>query len=572
MTQTVKTIDQLLAELPDNTTRLIHPADVRDVVVSCFPYIMGTVPGPDNDRIDSAGIGAFFDFGSHWLHLSTGDLYYCTDGQPTAAVWVKINGGSSTTVTGTYPVVVTNPVAGTYNVAWAPPYPTAPSTIPGITQWFEQDGSLQDIPGGSPVSNGGPVGRWNTQAGGGSPFDYFFSTSWRPTFILNDYAGINAVSFAPINELFTSANDFGATALTVFMVVNFSSSGNSNTYLFGDNAGDSWMKMQSGGPRWLTTVGGGMAYQDHAGSLDSVHVCARVIDTTASTVADAFAGWFDGVPETLVTGGTVPSQLNHPDEVIYLGGDSGGGDATVKVYAVLWWPFRLTDAQIDGVNSYLVQKYIPGVPPASVQSVGALLPLYVVGSPAYPIIGINIFTGSAPGAVPSAIGSLPGSFLDNTGRWSTVPPPTVPFQWTSVINTFGAQSIPGSGQVAIDWNDGGGGTVLYDDALAWNPSFPTRFTAQVGGFYAFHAKLHFLTDGAAVYRLNGQLLVNGGASQVGLDCQQLIPTFGTGTFVSFEFSSPTFTLNAGDYVELWFGSTFAFTLHHTEAQFQQQYP
>lgn len=96
MAQTVKTLSQLLSELPDNITRDIHPVDVRDVVVSCFPYLAGGAPGPNNDRIDSAGIGAFFDFGSHWFWVSAGRLWYCQDGHPTAAVWVEVGGSSLT--------------------------------------------------------------------------------------------------------------------------------------------------------------------------------------------------------------------------------------------------------------------------------------------------------------------------------------------------------------------------------------------------------------------------------------------------------------------------------------------
>jgi hypothetical protein len=77
---------------PDNTSRDISPQDDRDFITTAFPYMVSSAPGPNNDRVDTAGIGAFFDFGSHWFNLADGSLWYCKDGQPTAAVWVQIGG------------------------------------------------------------------------------------------------------------------------------------------------------------------------------------------------------------------------------------------------------------------------------------------------------------------------------------------------------------------------------------------------------------------------------------------------------------------------------------------------
>lgn len=113
MADMTKTRSQLLAEFPDNTIRLIHPSDVRDLVMTTFPFLGGGPPGPDNDRIDTAGVGAFFDFGSHWFHLSAGDLYYCQDGQPTAAVWIKINGGGGAAA----PLTLTAPTDADFDLA-----------------------------------------------------------------------------------------------------------------------------------------------------------------------------------------------------------------------------------------------------------------------------------------------------------------------------------------------------------------------------------------------------------------------------------------------------------------------
>ncbi len=87
MPNTTRTLSQLLGLFPDNVVRNIHPQNDRDFIVSAFPFLRSVDPTPDNDRIDSAGIGAFFDFGSHWLNLVTGHVWYCLDGHPTAALW-----------------------------------------------------------------------------------------------------------------------------------------------------------------------------------------------------------------------------------------------------------------------------------------------------------------------------------------------------------------------------------------------------------------------------------------------------------------------------------------------------
>lgn len=89
---TIKTLAQLLAELPDNTTRLIKPVDSRDIAATAFGYVGGTDPGPNNDRDDTAGLGAFFDQGSRWYNSALNRLWICLTGVPTAAVWAQITG------------------------------------------------------------------------------------------------------------------------------------------------------------------------------------------------------------------------------------------------------------------------------------------------------------------------------------------------------------------------------------------------------------------------------------------------------------------------------------------------
>jgi hypothetical protein len=87
MSNTTRTRAQLWALFPDNTTREIVPQDDRDFIASAFPFLALIDPGVNNDNIDSAGIGAFFDSGNLWLNLTSGILWSCISGQPTAAIW-----------------------------------------------------------------------------------------------------------------------------------------------------------------------------------------------------------------------------------------------------------------------------------------------------------------------------------------------------------------------------------------------------------------------------------------------------------------------------------------------------
>ena len=469
MAETVKTLAQLLSELPDNTTRDIAPVDVRDVVVSCFPYLGGTVPGPDNDRIDTAGIGAFFDFGSHWFHVSAGDLYYCQDGSPTAATWVKINGGGAATiVNGTYPIVSTFDGINTYTVSYSGSPPFNPSIAAGLTVWLEQDGVLyQDAAGTVPVTNGSPVGKWIDESTAHNDFVRFFSDAWRPTFVQGAYGLLNAIRFAPTNELAcTIASLSGLTESTWFLVVNFSSTGNSNTSALGTIGADKPVGQQSGGPRWLSAWGSGNGYQDHAASLDGLHVIARRLLPGSGTIADALAGWFDGSPETLVPTGNQPADIWGAPAQLFLGGISGGYDMTGDILAVVIYNRALTGPEIDGVNAYLTNKYL-GTSIPTTQFVGTTPPLTQTGPPWAPTIGITIFAGSGAGAVPSAAGAPAGSYLDATGVWS-VPPAglaVVPAMYAILGGTplNGLAPIglytPTAGDRLLTWDGGDGKTV-----------------------------------------------------------------------------------------------------------------
>jgi Concanavalin A-like lectin/glucanases superfamily len=128
MSNTTRTRDQLWALFPDNVIRLISPQRDRDFIASAFPFLSTVDPGPNNDRADTAGAGAFFDFGSRWLNLTTQTVWYCMDGQPTAAVWVPL---------------VTGPLPPT-------PTPLTPGSIhfDGFTQYLGYSGSAFDLPPG----------------------------------------------------------------------------------------------------------------------------------------------------------------------------------------------------------------------------------------------------------------------------------------------------------------------------------------------------------------------------------------------------------------------------------------
>lgn len=89
MSETVRTLAQLLAELADNTARLISPERARDLTVSAWGPVMNRAPGMNDDSANTSGAG-FFSPGSRWTCDSPKSFFWCFDGTPFAAVWWQV--------------------------------------------------------------------------------------------------------------------------------------------------------------------------------------------------------------------------------------------------------------------------------------------------------------------------------------------------------------------------------------------------------------------------------------------------------------------------------------------------
>lgn len=113
MSDTVRTRSQLLASFADNVTFDITAQNGRDFIQGAFGYVGTSDPSVNNDNVDTAGIGAFFDAGSCWFNTSTQKTWFCFSGAPGAAVWssagtfpLTYTGGSTGGVTTASPVSV----------------------------------------------------------------------------------------------------------------------------------------------------------------------------------------------------------------------------------------------------------------------------------------------------------------------------------------------------------------------------------------------------------------------------------------------------------------------------------
>ena len=95
MSDTVRTRDQLVAEFPDNDLGEIPAQASRDLVVSAFGFASVVDPTADWDNVDSAGVGAFFDFGSFVLNTVTQVEWRCYRGTPHTAIWQPAYNGAS---------------------------------------------------------------------------------------------------------------------------------------------------------------------------------------------------------------------------------------------------------------------------------------------------------------------------------------------------------------------------------------------------------------------------------------------------------------------------------------------
>lgn len=71
-------------------------------------YVSATNPTPQNDSVDTAGIGRAFEIGDYWFNVVQDVMYLCADDTPNAAVWNKIDT--------TQYKQVTLPVNGTYDI------------------------------------------------------------------------------------------------------------------------------------------------------------------------------------------------------------------------------------------------------------------------------------------------------------------------------------------------------------------------------------------------------------------------------------------------------------------------
>lgn len=103
-----RTLGQLEALFIDNNDGDISASDGRDLVATTFGYPASVDPTPDNDAVDSAGIGQFFDVGSKWLNTTTQVRWTCWSGTTHMAVWQPDYNGAPTPAAGSFPAKLTN--------------------------------------------------------------------------------------------------------------------------------------------------------------------------------------------------------------------------------------------------------------------------------------------------------------------------------------------------------------------------------------------------------------------------------------------------------------------------------
>lgn len=54
-------------------------------------YVAASNPTPQNDSVDTAGIGKTFEVGDYWFNFVTDKLYLCQDDTPNAAIWAVVD-------------------------------------------------------------------------------------------------------------------------------------------------------------------------------------------------------------------------------------------------------------------------------------------------------------------------------------------------------------------------------------------------------------------------------------------------------------------------------------------------
>ena len=90
MVDTVRTRSQLQTAFADNTAGNISAQNGRDLVVSSFGYVGTGTPGVNNDAVDTAGKGAYFDAGSLWFDTTNNVVWSCLSGATGAAKWIQV--------------------------------------------------------------------------------------------------------------------------------------------------------------------------------------------------------------------------------------------------------------------------------------------------------------------------------------------------------------------------------------------------------------------------------------------------------------------------------------------------
>lgn len=71
-----------------------HTSDAEGGIMATYGRIYQhatSAPGPNNDGVDSAGIGRAFREGDIWVKQDTDDAYICADNATGAATWVHVN-------------------------------------------------------------------------------------------------------------------------------------------------------------------------------------------------------------------------------------------------------------------------------------------------------------------------------------------------------------------------------------------------------------------------------------------------------------------------------------------------
>lgn len=181
MTAVNRTAPQLEALFHDNQHGDISAGDGRDFITSCFGYLATVPPTPNNDRNDSAGIGAFFDLRSRWFNTTDNTEWICYDGTPGFAVWVQ--------QLTTPPTSQTSPVLGT--VGWYYPGPFTGSGLPTVGSYTLQDGETFLFDPGTPNVNSGPwvahTGPWTR------PPWYAIGTKFNTMAIVNVRSTLNLI-------------------------------------------------------------------------------------------------------------------------------------------------------------------------------------------------------------------------------------------------------------------------------------------------------------------------------------------------------------------------------------------